>query len=143
MSDITPFDEVLPDFKSGGIKNYGHKVHGNCRKNYLAIDRTLELLCEIQVPSEWAFIDVPERKSTATSRYVREIVEPINRQEGNQLSVGTLVRNQNDGRSDASRTTAVEKRGIALVVPEWLSDRCTMCNECAHLFVRMQRFDLS
>ena len=28
-------------------------------------------------------------------------------------------------------TTAVEKRGIALEVPEWLSDRCTMCNECA------------
>ena len=52
------------------------------------------MLYEIQVPAEWAFIDVPERKSTATSRYVREIVEPINRQEGNQLSVGTLVRNQ-------------------------------------------------
>ena len=25
----------------------------------------------------------------------------------------------------------MEKRGIALEVPEWLSDRCTMCNECA------------
>ncbi len=28
-------------------------------------------------------------------------------------------------------TAAVEKRGVALEVPEWISDRCTMCNECA------------
>ena len=83
------------------------------------------------MPAEWAFIDVPERKSTATSRYVREIVEPINRQEGNQLSVGTLVRNQMTEGAMPLGTTAVEKRGIALEVPEWLSDRCTMCNECA------------
>ncbi len=28
-------------------------------------------------------------------------------------------------------TAAVEKREVALEVPEWISDRCTMCNECA------------
>ena len=131
LSDIMPFDEVLPILKAEVLKNYGHKSMEIVEKNYLAIDRTLELLYEIQVPAEWAFIDVPERKSTATSRYVREIVEPINRQEGNQLSVGTLVRNQMTEGAMPLGTTAVEKRGIALEVPEWLSDRCTMCNECA------------
>lgn len=28
-------------------------------------------------------------------------------------------------------TAAYEKRGIALEVPEWQMDKCTMCNECA------------
>ena len=35
-----------------------------------------------------------------------------------------------DGRMPLG-TAAVEKRGVALEVPEWISDRCTMCNECA------------
>ncbi|MFV0557120.1 MAG: 4Fe-4S binding protein, partial [Enterococcus sp.] len=49
----------------------------------------------------------------------------------NSLSVGTLVAN---GMTDGSMplgTASVEKRGVALEVPEWISDRCTMCNECA------------
>ena len=35
-----------------------------------------------------------------------------------------------DGRMPLG-TAAVEKREVALEVPEWISDRCTMCNECA------------
>ena len=65
------------------------------------------------------------------SDFVHEIVEPINRQEGNALSVATLAKNgMTDGRMPLG-TAAVEKRGVALEVPEWISNRCTMCNECA------------
>lgn len=28
-------------------------------------------------------------------------------------------------------TAKFEKRGVALEVPHWISDRCTMCNECS------------
>ncbi|WP_459254311.1 4Fe-4S binding protein, partial [Enterococcus faecalis] len=49
----------------------------------------------------------------------------------NALSVATLAKNgMTDGRMPLG-TAAVEKRGVALEVPEWISDRCTMCNECA------------
>ncbi|MGC2938678.1 4Fe-4S binding protein, partial [Enterococcus faecalis] len=59
------------------------------------------------------------------------IVQPINRQEGNAFSVATLAKNgMTDGRMPLG-TAAVEKRGVALEVPEWISDRCTMCYECA------------
>lgn len=131
LANIIPTEEILPILKEEALKSYRHKSMAIVEKNQAAIDRTIELLQEIPVPSKWATIEVPERTSTATTQFVREIVEPINRQEGNQLSVGTLVRNQMTEGVIPVGTTAVEKRGIAVEVPEWLSDRCTMCNECA------------
>lgn len=131
LANIIPTEEILPILKEEALKSYRHKSMAIVEKNQAAIDRTIELLQEIPVPSEWATIGVPERTSTAMTQFVREIVEPINRQEGNQLSVGTLVRNQMTEGVIPVGTTAVEKRGIAVEVPEWLSDRCTMCNECA------------
>ncbi|MFR3732323.1 MAG: pyruvate:ferredoxin (flavodoxin) oxidoreductase [Enterococcus sp.] len=131
LANIIPTEEILPILKEEALKSYRHKSMAIVEKNQAAIDRTIELLQEIPVPSKWATIEVTERTSTATTQFVREIVEPINRQEGNQLSVGTLVRNQMTEGVIPVGTTAVEKRGIAVEVPQWLSDRCTMCNECA------------
>lgn len=131
LANIIPTEEILPILKEEALKSYRHKSMAIVEKNQAVIDRTIELLQEIPVPSKWATIEVPKRTSTATTQFVREIVEPINRQEGNQLSVGTLVRNQMTEGVIPVGTTAVEKRGIAVEVPEWLSDRCTMCNECA------------
>lgn len=131
LANIIPTEEILPILIEEALKSYRHKSMAIVEKNQAAIDRTIELLQEIPVPSKWATIEVPKRTSTATTQFVREIVEPINRQEGNQLSVGTLVRNQMTEGVIPVGTTAVEKRGIAVEVPEWLSDRCTMCNECA------------
>lgn len=131
LANIIPTEEILPILKEEALKSYRRKSMAIVEKNQAAIDRTIELLQEIPVPSKWATIEVPKRTSTATTQFVREIVEPINRQEGNQLSVGTLVRNQMTEGVIPVGTTAVEKRGIAVEVPEWLSDRCTMCNECA------------
>lgn len=131
LANIIPTEEILPILKEEALKSYRHKSMAIVEKNQAAIDRTIELLQEIPVPSKWATIEVPKRTSTATTQFVREIVEPINRQEGNQLSVGTLVRNQMTEGVIPVGTTAIEKRGIAVEVPEWLSDRCTMCNECA------------
>ena len=131
LANIIPTEEILPILKEEALKSYRHKSMAIVEKNQAAIDRTIELLQEIPVPSKWATLEVPERTSTATTQFVREIVEPINRQEGNQLTVGTLVRNQMTEGVIPVGTTAVEKRGIAVEVPEWLSDRCTMCNECA------------
>lgn len=131
LANTIPTEKILPILKEEALKSYRHKSMAIVEKNQAAIDRTIELLQEIPVPSKWATIEVPKRTSTATTQFVREIVEPINRQEGNQLSVGTLVRNQMTEGVIPVGTTAVEKRGIAVEVPEWLSDRCTMCNECA------------
>ncbi|MCD4993841.1 pyruvate:ferredoxin (flavodoxin) oxidoreductase [Enterococcus faecalis] len=132
LAQIMPFEQVLPILKEEALKSYGHKSMKVVEKNIQAIDKTVELLHQVPVPVEWRTLEVQPRKhSENVSDFVHEIVEPINRQEGNALSVATLAKNgMTDGRMPLG-TAAVEKRGVALEVPEWISDRCTMCNECA------------
>ncbi|XUB94347.1 pyruvate:ferredoxin (flavodoxin) oxidoreductase [Enterococcus sp. DIV2387] len=132
LAQIMPFEQVLPILKEEALKSYGHKSMKVVEKNIQAIDKTVELLHQVPVQAEWRTLEVQPRKhSENVSDFVHEIVEPINRQEGNALSVATLAKNgMTDGRMPLG-TAAVEKRGVALEVPEWISDRCTMCNECA------------
>ncbi|EHV0137070.1 pyruvate:ferredoxin (flavodoxin) oxidoreductase [Enterococcus faecalis] len=132
LAEIMPFEQVLPILKEEALKSYGHKSMKVVEKNIQAIDKTVELLHQVPVPEEWRTLEVqPRKRSENVSDFVHEIVEPINRQEGNALSVATLAKNgMTDGRMPLG-TAAVEKRGVALEVPEWISDRCTMCNECA------------
>ncbi|HCJ4362548.1 TPA: 4Fe-4S dicluster domain-containing protein, partial [Listeria innocua] len=56
---------------------------------------------------------------------------PVNRLEGDSLTVGDLISNGMVSGAYPPGTAAYEKRGIALEVPEWISENCTMCNECA------------
>ncbi len=122
---------MIPLLKEEVLKSYGHKSMKIVEKNNQAIDHTLELLHRVEIPKHWQSLELPSKKEETTSRYVKEIFTPINAQEGNQLSVGTLVANQMTTGEMPLGTAALEKRGVALEVPEWISDRCTMCNECA------------
>lgn len=131
LANIIPFEEVMPLLKEEALKSYGHKSMKIVEKNVQAIDRTVELLHKVEVPEHWRTLEIPVKTNQYQSQYVQEVLEPINAQEGNSLSVGTLVENQMTTGEMPLGTAKVEKRGVALEVPEWISDRCTMCNECA------------
>lgn len=131
LTEIIPFTEVLPILKAEADKSYRRKSLEIVQKNIAAIDRTVELLHQVTIPADWATVEVPAKVSRHTSQYVNEIVEPVNAMEGNDLTVKTLVDNGMTDGTVPLGTTAYEKRSVALEVPEWISDRCTMCNECA------------
>ncbi|MBO1305455.1 pyruvate:ferredoxin (flavodoxin) oxidoreductase [Enterococcus sp. 669A] len=132
LTGIIPFDEALDILKAEADRSYRRKSMEIVEKNIAAMDRTLEALHQYQVPEEWRHAEIPAKvRPKAVSQYVEQILEPVNAMEGNSLSVGTLV---NNGMTDGTipvGTTTYEKRGVALQVPEWISDRCTMCNECS------------
>ncbi|WP_159722939.1 pyruvate:ferredoxin (flavodoxin) oxidoreductase [Enterococcus sp. CSURQ0835] len=131
LTEIIPFTEVLPILKAEADRSYRRKSLEIVQKNIAAIDRTVELLHHVTIPADWATVEVPAKVSRHTSQYVNEIVEPVNAMEGNDLTVKTLVDNGMTDGTVPLGTTAYEKRSVALEVPEWISDRCTMCNECA------------
>jgi len=54
---------------------------------------------------------------------------PMNRQEGDKLPVSAFA-GMEDG-TFPSGTSAYEKRGIAIDVPEWQPEHCIQCNQCA------------
>ena len=114
------------------LEAYGKKSSEIVKRNHQAIDATFDQLTKINVPESWRDIDIkPKEIDASKPKYVREILEPINRQEGDSLTVKDLVENQMTDGTVPLGTTAYEKRGIALEVPEWQMDACTMCNECA------------
>ncbi|WP_348922482.1 pyruvate:ferredoxin (flavodoxin) oxidoreductase [Enterococcus rotai] len=132
VTDIMTREEYMPLLKAEVQKTYGKKSKEIVDKNYQAIDRTFDSLQKIEVPSEWATIVIePEKKDLNLPKYVTNILQPINRQEGNELTVGDLIDNGMKTGEMPMGTAAYEKRGIALEVPEWQMDKCTMCNECA------------
>jgi pyruvate-ferredoxin/flavodoxin oxidoreductase len=57
-------------------------------------------------------------------------MEPMNRQEGDKLPVSAFVGSLEDGTFPVG-TAAYEKRGIAVKVPEWQTDKCIQCNQCS------------
>ncbi len=131
LMGIMPDDEAVSLMKAEVQKNYGKKSQQIVAKNNAAIDETVDHLQKITVPQSWSFCQEEPKKRENIPSFVFNIVEPVNRQEGDSLSVGDLkANNMTDGRMPLG-TAAFEKRGIAVEVPEWNVDRCTMCNECA------------
>ena len=61
--------------------------------------------------------------------FINKILVPMNRQEGDKLPVSALV-GQEDGTFPLG-TSAYEKRGIAIDVPEWQMEHCIQCNQCS------------
>ncbi|MFR3684841.1 MAG: pyruvate:ferredoxin (flavodoxin) oxidoreductase, partial [Enterococcus sp.] len=132
LTGIIPFEEVLDILKAEADKSYRRKSLEIVEKNIAAIDQTVELLHQVQVPETWSKVEIPEKiRKTPVTQYVEQIVEPINSQQGNDLTVNDLVVNGMTDGTIPTGTTKFEKRGVALEVPHWISDRCTMCNECS------------
>lgn len=135
VTDIMDRETFLPLLKAEVDAAYGKKSRKIVENNWAAIDETFEALVKVAVPAEWAHIVLQEEVADDSDKpaYVKNILEPINRQEGNALSVGDLINNGMLGGEMPMGTAAYEKRGIALEVPEWLPDNCTQCNECAFI----------
>lgn len=135
VTDIMDRETFLPLLKAEVDAAYGKKSRKIVENNWAAIDETFEALVKVAVPAEWAHIVLQEEVTDVSDKpaYVKNILEPINRQEGNALSVGDLINNGMLGGEMPMGTAAYEKRGIALEVPEWLPDNCTQCNECAFI----------
>lgn len=134
LSNIMPFEQVFDILKQDAHDSYARKSMKIVEQNWQAMDLAVDGLHQVVVPKEWANAQDPKAvqvAGNATHKYVFDIVNHVNAQEGDQLSVGKLMENDMaDGRMPLG-TTSYEKRGVALEVPVWDVDKCTMCNECS------------
>ncbi len=62
-----------------------------------------------------------------STEYFQTFVEPILAQEGDTLPVSAF----DPTGAVPTGTTKYEKRGIAVMVPEWLTDNCIQCGNCS------------
>ena len=130
LANIIPIDDAIKYLKDSVVTSYGKKGQNIVDMNNAAIDQGVASLVKIDVPEAWKTVadDAPVEIKHA-SKFVKDIVIPMNRLEGDNLPVSTFV-DMPDGTFEA-RTAAFEKRGIAVNVPEWQADKCIQCNQCS------------
>ena len=134
VANIIPVDEAVKYLKDAVVTSYGKKGEKVVNMNFAAIDKGLESLVKVNIPNEWknAEDDKLDEKMQVP-KFVEEVCIPINRLEGNNLPVSTFVNNNLEDGTFMHGTTAYEKRGIAVNVPEWIPENCIQCNQCSYV----------
>ena len=128
LAEVIPYAEADEYMKAYAKKSYGKKGDAVVKMNWDAIDIAVTGLKEVAVPAEW--IDATtgaEPAKVEATEYFRTFVEPVLAQEGNKLPVSMI---DAQGRVPLG-TTKYEKRGIAVMVPEWDVTKCIQCGNCA------------
>ncbi len=134
IADVIPFEKAVEEMKHAILKSYGKKGEDIVNMNYAAVDAGGSAVEKVEVPAEWANIEVKAaaaKVDAARPEFVQKIVDPINALKGDDLPVSAFA-GREDGTWD-NGTAAWEKRGIAVNVPEWIMENCIQCNQCAYV----------
>ena len=132
LTRIIPIDMAVEEMKRGNYNSYFKKGGQEIVDlNNRAVDAGLTGMTEIPVPASWAGAqDAPEGVQAGTA-FVKEIVVPMDRQQGDKLPVSVFKKHNCLGGTWENGTTAYSKRGVAVTVPKWNPEVCAQCNRCA------------
>ena len=127
ISNIFPKEEAISLIKDSIKKTYGAKGDKIVQMNFNAVDKTLEGLFEVPVPSQvTSKIQLQPAVAGNAPQFVKEVTAKIIGGEGDLIPVSKMPI---DG-TYPSGTTQWEKRNIALEVPVWDEEVCIQCNKC-------------
>lgn len=129
LADIIPLADAVKYLKEAVDHSYGLKGQAILDMNYAAIDRGVDAIVKIDVPAAWADAAGDANIAVTGNEFIDNILTPVNRLEGDNLPVSIF--NKNVDGTFPSGTSAYEKRGIAINVPEWQMDKCIQCNQCS------------
>ena len=136
LSGVIDTEQAKEYMMDSARKTYFAKGEDVVEKNIEAIRRGAEAVVEIPVLPAWADItdafqnpDTAMDTAIAKPAAVTNLLEPINRQKGDDLPVSAFTAYA-DGRMDMG-LTAYEKRALSTRIPVWNSESCIQCNKCA------------
>ena len=138
LTGIIPAEKANELMKAAAKATYGRKGDDVVAKNCAAIDAGAGQVVKIEVPEDWKNCpdDNPQEAGETceradTAEFVRTILKAVSSQKGNELTVSE-VKPYADGKTP-SGTAAYEKRGIAVSVPVWESEKCIQCAICSYV----------
>lgn len=131
LADIIPVEDAVKYLKDAIDGSYGLKGKEILEMNYAAVDRGIDAIVKIDVPASWKNAQDQEFCPVKPGQpaFINDVLMPMNNMAGDILPVSTFVGIE-DGTFPAG-TSAYEKRGIAINVPDWKMDKCIQCNQCA------------
>ncbi len=131
LAAIIPVEDAISYLKASIEKSYGKKGKKIVEMNNLAVDRSIEALHKFNVPKSWADAPDESKEPEKVPDFISRIQRPMARQEGDELPVSTF-----NGIEDGTHplgTTAYEKRGIAVMLPQWHPENCIQCGRCSYV----------
>ncbi len=141
QSAFFSLSKVLPEAEAiGYMKEKAQKFMKKGKEivemNEKAIDAGATAYVKIDVPAEWANAtdDVQPETDKGPAKLVKmvdSIMKPVGKMDGDSLPVSAFV-DHADGTFEQG-ASAYEKRGVAVMVPEWNPDTCVQCNKCAYV----------
>ena len=133
LSKVLPAEEAIGYMKEKAQK-FMKKGKEIVEMNEKAIDAGATAYVKIDVPADWANAADSDNcaKSEGREKLVKMvdgIMKPVASMNGDALPVSAFV-DHADGTFEQG-AAAYEKRGVAVMVPEWNPDTCAKCNKCA------------
>ncbi len=142
ISGILPRDQAIAQIKHAIEKTYGKRGEAVVKKNFAAVDGTIENLFEVKVPAKVTATTTRRRPVPAAApEFVQNVIAPMLLFDGDDLPVSAMPV---DG-TFPTGTTQWEKRNIALDIPVWETDLCIQCGKCImvcpHAVIRQKVYD--
>lgn len=133
LSQVVPIEDAVKYLKDSIQATYGKKGQKIVDMNWAAVDQGTLALVRVDVPVSWAEArdEAAEDELKSEPEFVRKMQRRMERHEGDELPVSAFV-GMEDGTFPLG-TTKWEKRGIAVMVPEWQIDQCIQCNQCSYI----------
>jgi pyruvate-ferredoxin/flavodoxin oxidoreductase len=127
ISGVLPRDEAIAAIKKSIYKTYGKRGDAVVKKNYAAVDGSLEHLFRVEVPAQTSSkIELRPPVPAQAPEFVRNVLGPMIFGDGDDLPVSMLPV---DG-TFPTATAQWEKRNIALEIPVWDKELCIQCGKC-------------
>jgi pyruvate-ferredoxin/flavodoxin oxidoreductase len=127
LANVIPLEDAIVFLKAEIKSMFAKQGDKIVSMNYAAVDKALDNLVEIKYPASWADAEDKPAPAKDEPEFVRNVMRPILAQQGDSLPVSAF---SPDGLFPVG-TTKYEKRGVAIMVPEWIRGNCIQCNQCA------------
>ncbi len=139
QSAFFSLSKVLPEAEAIGYmkekaQNFMKKGKEIVEMNEKAIDAGATAYVKIDIPASWA--NAVDENANAGSdnaskleKMVNNVMKPVGLMNGDELPVSAFI-DHADGTYELG-ASAFEKRGVAVMVPEWNNETCIGCNKCA------------
>ena len=131
LSNVIPLEKAVNEMKDAIYRSYfktkGQKI---VDINNSSIEYGISELRAITIPASWHDAEEPLTEA-AVPEFVKEIVVPMNRQQGDVLTVSQVMKYGLEDGTWPAGTTKYEKRGTAVQVPQWDASKCIQCNQCS------------
>ncbi|MFR4161736.1 MAG: pyruvate:ferredoxin (flavodoxin) oxidoreductase [Paraclostridium sordellii] len=130
LAQIIPEEEAKNHLKDSIKKAYGKKGEKIVNMNYEAVEQGMNSIVKVNVPDSWETVK-DEKKNSDEPEFIKNILRPMSAQEGDNLPVSAF--NGIEDGTFPNGTSAFEKRGIGINVPEWIIENCIQCNQCSYI----------